>query len=153
MHVGLRVLKPQVVKWLRRELRRGELCWAALGQGLCEQDGRRNPCNLFGGKLEELGAIRLRTADSRAARQLRAGLLEAAHPLGRAPGCRLTYPQEARAGPVGVLSFVAAPLRLGPLATNISAGMPARAGRIFGKSCRMIGSCCCREYGWSRRYC
>ena len=155
-------MKPETAQWLRRELRRGELSRAALGRGLCEQDGWRNPrgelCaasarkalprlaaelglelppaqpgpprsggrwrqgvsalagTAFRGELEELGEIRLRVAASGAERQLCAGLLEAAHPLGRAraPGCRLTYLLEAGLGPVGVLSFVAAPLRLGP---------------------------------------
>ena len=38
------------------------------------------------------------------------------HPLGagRAPRCRLSYLLEAERGPLGVLSFVAAPFRLGP---------------------------------------
>ena len=43
-------------------------------------------------------------------------LLRAGHPRGpgRAPGCRMQYLLASRLGPVGVLSFVAAPLRLGP---------------------------------------
>ena len=70
----------------------------------------------FGGSLEELGEVRLGVAETAAARKLCAGLLEAGHPLGRAraPGCRLMYLLEAAAGPLGVLSFVSAPLRLGP---------------------------------------
>ena len=49
-------------------------------------------------------------------RKLCGHLLASAHPRGRggAPGCRLTYLLESAVGPVGVLSFVAAPLRLGP---------------------------------------
>ena len=43
VRVGLRLLKPETVEWLRRELQRGELSRAALGRGLCEQDGWRNP--------------------------------------------------------------------------------------------------------------
>ena len=162
MRVGLRILKPETVNWLRQELQRGELSRAALGRGLCEQDSWRNRrgelcaasarkalprlaaelgselpaaqpgpprCELrrragelpqagaaFCGQLEELGEVRLRVAESVAERQLCRGLLEAAHPLGRAraPGCRLTYLLEAELGPLGVLSFVAAPMRLGP---------------------------------------
>ncbi len=42
VRIGLRILKPETVKWLRRELQRGELTRAALGRGLCEQDAWRN---------------------------------------------------------------------------------------------------------------
>ena len=162
MRVGLRLLKPEAVEWLRRELQRGELSRAALGRGLCEQDGWRNPrgelcaasarkalpqlasqlclalppaqpgpprgcwgqragaarraLTEFGGSLEELGEVGLRVAETETERKLCAGLLAAGHPRGRAraPGCRLTYLLEAAAGPLGVLSFVSAPLRLGP---------------------------------------
>ncbi len=38
----MRTFKPETVKWLRRELQRGELSRAALGRGLCERDGWRN---------------------------------------------------------------------------------------------------------------
>ena len=162
MRVGLRLLKPETVEWLRRELQRGELSRAALGRGLCEQDGWRNPrgelcaasarkalpqlasqlclalppaqpgpprgcwgqragaarraLTEFGGSLEELGEVGVRVAETETERKLCAGLLAAGHPRGRAraPGCRLTYLLEAAAGPLGVLSFVAAPLRLGP---------------------------------------
>ena len=31
------------MQWLRRELQRGDLSRAALGRGLCERDGWRNP--------------------------------------------------------------------------------------------------------------
>ena len=153
MRVGLRILKPGTVKWLRQELQRGELSRAALGRGLCEQDGWRNPrgelCaasarkalpglaaqlrlelpaalpaargrGAAGGdgvqRLEELGEVRLRLAETAAERHACARVLEAGHPLGRAraPGCRLTYLLEVARGPLEVLSFVAAPLRLGP---------------------------------------
>ena len=162
MRVGLRLFKPETVEWLRRELQRGELSRAALGRGLCEQDGWRNPrgelcaasarkalpqlasqlclalppaqpgpprgcwgqragaarraLTEFGGSLEELGEVGLRVAETETERKLCAGLLAAGHPRGRAraPGCRLTYLLESAAGPLGVLSFVAAPLRLGP---------------------------------------
>ena len=43
MRVGLRILKPETVAWLRRELQRGELSRAALGRELCSRDGWRNP--------------------------------------------------------------------------------------------------------------
>ena len=45
--MGLRMLKPETVNWLRGQLQRGELSRAALGRGLCEQDEWRNP----GGRL------------------------------------------------------------------------------------------------------
>lgn len=79
-------------------------------------DGSRLELTAFCGSLEELGEVRLLVADTASARQRCARLLESAHPLGRsrAPGCRLTYLVESEAGPVGVLSFVSAPLRLGP---------------------------------------
>ena len=38
MWAGLRILKPETVQWLRRELRRGELTRAALGRGLWERE-------------------------------------------------------------------------------------------------------------------
>ena len=162
MRVGLRILKPKTVEWLRAQLLRGVLSRAALGRGLCEQDDWRNrqgklcaasarkalprladelqlalplpqpgppscrpragadkpPLELteFAGSLQELGEVRLTLAETAAQRRLCACLLEQAHPLGRAraPGCRLTYLLEAGLGPVGVLTFVAAPLRLGP---------------------------------------
>jgi hypothetical protein len=162
VRIGLRILQPETVEWLREELGRGELSRAALGRGLCAVDGWRNPRGAlcaasarkalpqlarqlgmalpaaeagpprrgcgprvdglrlelteFCGSLEELGEVRLVVADTASARQRCARLLESAHPLGRsrAPGCRLTYLLESEAGPVGVLSFVSAPLRLGP---------------------------------------
>ena len=162
MRVGLRLLRPETVEWLRQELQHGDLSRAALSRGLCERDGWRNPrgglcaasarkalpqlaeqlglalplaqpgpprggCGRvagasalelteFCGSLEELGAVRLRVAETEAERQRCARLLEAGHPLGRsrAPGCRVTYLLASAAGPLGVLSFVSAPLRLGP---------------------------------------
>ena len=160
MRVGLRVLKPETVEWLRRELQLGELSRAALSRGLCERDGWRNPRGalcaasarkalpglaaalslplpaaqsgpprgvvasvesemslpVFCGSLSGLGEVRLRVADTAAERRLCGALLSAEHPLGRsrAPGCRLTYLVESGLGPLGVLSFVSAPLRLGP---------------------------------------
>ena len=79
-------------------------------------DGSRLALTEFCGSLSELGAVRLVLADTAALRQQCARLLMLAHPLGRgrAPGCRLLYLLESAAGPVGVLSFVSAPLRLGP---------------------------------------
>ena len=70
----------------------------------------------FSGSLEELGAVRVRPAQTEAERRLCADLLAQHHPrgAGRAPGCRLSYLLEAACGPLGVLSFVAAPFRLGP---------------------------------------
>ena len=68
------------------------------------------------GSLEALGEVRVRLARTAAQRRLCAALLDQHHPLGaaRAPGCRLSYLLEAAGGPLGVLSFVAAPFRLGP---------------------------------------
>ena len=43
VRVGFRILKPETAQRLRRELRRGELSRAALGRGLCERDGWRDP--------------------------------------------------------------------------------------------------------------
>ena len=178
MRVGLRLLKPEAVEWLRRELQRGELSRAALGRGLCEQDGWRNPrgelcaasarkalpqlasqlclalppaqpgpprgcwgqragaarraLTEFGGSLEELGEVGLRVAETETERKLCAGLLAAGHPRGRAraPGCRLTYLLEAAAGPLGVLSFVSAPLRLGPRDAHLGWDARTRGSHI-----------------------
>ena len=60
--------------------------------------------------------MRVRAAHSEADRRLCADLLAQHHPLGPggAPGCRLSHLLEAAWGPLGVLSFVAAPFRLGP---------------------------------------
>ena len=71
----------------------------------------------FAGRLEQLGAVRLRLVQERAERGLWRSMLLACHPLGeaRAPGKRLTYLLEsAHEGVLGGLSFVAAPMRLGP---------------------------------------
>ncbi len=66
--------------------------------------------------LEELGAVSLRPADTAKLRRHDGDLLAAEHPLGRghAPGCRLVYGVRAGGQDVGVVSFVAAPMRLGP---------------------------------------
>ncbi len=124
------MFKPETVHWLRREVQRGELSRAALGRGLCEQDGWRNrqgqlcaasagaaePQTEFEGSLTALGAVRLSLARTPQQRQRCARLLQQDHPLGagRAPGRRLVYLVESERGALGVLSFVAAPLRLGP---------------------------------------
>ena len=86
----------------------------------------------FTGSLAALGGVRLRAADTASARRACSGLLEASHPLGRgrAPGCRLTYLLESSAGPVGVLSFVSAPLRLGPRDARLGWDARTRAARI-----------------------
>ena len=71
----------------------------------------------FAGRLDQLGAVRLRLVQERAERGLWRSMLLACHPLGeaRAPGKRLTYLLEsAHEGVLGGLSFVAAPMRLGP---------------------------------------
>ena len=162
MRIGLRILQPETVEWLRGALERGEQSRASLGRELCARDGWRNargalcaasarkalprlaaalglslppaqpgplrrgcgpaacasglPLTAFSGSLAALGAVGVRVADTAAERRLCGRLLEACHPLGRsrAPGCRLTYLLEAESGVLGVLSFVSAPLRLGP---------------------------------------
>ena len=38
----MRILNPETIQWLRRELQRGALSWAAPGRGLCERDQWRN---------------------------------------------------------------------------------------------------------------
>ncbi len=53
MRIGLRVLQPETVEWLRGALGAGELSRAALGRELCERDGWRNP---RGGVVHGLGA-------------------------------------------------------------------------------------------------
>ena len=162
MRIGLRVLQPETVEWLRGALGDGELSRSALGRELCERDGWRNPrgalCTAsarkalpelaaglglglppaqsgpprrgcdpsacgsrlplteFCGSLSSLGAVDVRVAETAAEGRLCGHLLAACHPRGRgrAPGCRLTYVLEASSGVLGVLSFVSAPMRLGP---------------------------------------
>ena len=178
MRIGLRILHPETVQWLRRELEHGELSRAALGRELCERDGWRNPrgalcaasarkalprlaselrlslppaqsgpprrgcgpsavaeplsLTAFCGSLASLGAVGVRVAETAAERQLCGRLLAACHPLGRsrAPGCRLTYLLEAAAGVLGVLSFVSAPLRLGPRDAHLGWGDRTRGSHI-----------------------
>ena len=89
------------------------------GPPACQRRSSPGPptaATCFTGSLEQLGAVRVRPAHSEAERRLCADLLAQHHPLGpgRAPGCRLSYLLEAACGPLGVLSFVAAPFRLGP---------------------------------------
>ena len=107
---------------------KGELCTASARKALpalaaqlglplpAAQPGPPASAACFTGSLEQLGAVRVRPAHSEAERRLCADLLAQHHPLGpgRAPGCRLSYLLEAACGPLGVLSFVAAPFRLGP---------------------------------------
>ena len=66
--------------------------------------------------LQELGEVRLCLADTPQQRRHWSALLAAEHPLGRgsAPGCRLVYGIRAQGLDLGVLSWVAAPLRLAP---------------------------------------
>ena len=86
----------------------------------------------FEGSLADLGPVRLELARTRRQRQLAADLLRAGHPLGpgRAPGCRLTYLARSRLGVVGVLGFVAAPLRLGPRDRHLGWTQRARLANI-----------------------
>ena len=66
--------------------------------------------------LQELGEVSLCLADTAQLRRQYGDLLAAEHPLGRgrAPGCRLVYGIRAGGQDLGVVSFVAAPMRLGP---------------------------------------
>lgn len=70
MRVGVRILRPETVVWLRRALQAGNLSRAALGRGVCEREEWRNPkgdyCEAaagppirFCGSLEEFGEERL----------------------------------------------------------------------------------------------
>ncbi len=121
--------------------RKGELCAASARKGLpglaaelglplpparraaggCRPRSRRRAPRGFPPvrlqcSLGELGAVSLRPADSVKLRRHYGDLLAAEHPLGRgsAPGCRLVYGIRAGGQDVGVVSFVAAPMRLGP---------------------------------------
>ena len=89
------------------------------GPPACQQrssPGSPASATCFTGSLEQLGAVRVCPAHTEAERRLCGDLLAQHHPLGpgHAPGCRLSYLLEAACGPLGVLSFVAAPFRLGP---------------------------------------
>ena len=82
----------------------------------------------FAGTLAELGAVRLEEVTTAAQRRLWRALLTAHHPQGpaQAPGCRLTYlVRSEQGGVLGGLSFVAAPMRLGP--RDAAIGWSARA--------------------------
>ena len=74
------------------------------------------PCVQVQCSLQELGKVRLCLADTPGQRRHWSALLAAEHPLGRglAPGCRLVYGIRAGGLDLGVLSWVAAPLRLAP---------------------------------------
>ena len=86
----------------------------------------------FAGSLSSLGEVHLRLAETALARQRCCALLAAAHPLGRcrAPGCRVTYLVDSSAGALGVLSFVSAPLRLGPRDAHLGWDARTRGARI-----------------------
>ena len=69
------------------------------------------------GPLPRLGTVRLRPVRSAAERALWRAMLEEHHPQGaaRAPGCRMSWLLESEVfGTLGGMSFVAAPMRLGP---------------------------------------
>ena len=75
------------------------------------------PATRCRGPLPRLGAVRLRPVQSAAQRALWRAMLEQHHPQGaaRAPGCRLSWLLESEVfGTLGGMSFVAAPMRLGP---------------------------------------
>ena len=102
------------------------------GRG-CQRRAVAVPQTCFAGTLEELGAVRLRLAEELGERRTWQAMLAASHPQGRAaaPGCRLTYLLESeRAGLLGGLSFVAAPMRLGPRDAAIGWGARARGAHI-----------------------
>ncbi len=116
--------------------RKGELCEASARKGLLgmaadldlplppARRGRRRsrrraqrgfPPVRLQCSLEEMGAVSLRWADTAKLRRHFGDLLAAEHPLGRGRklGCRLAYGVRAGDQDVGVVSFVAAPMRLG----------------------------------------
>ena len=99
------------------------------GPALCEAG---LPLTEFCGSLSALGAVGVRVAETAAERQLCGDLLAACHPRGRgrAPGCRLTYLVEAASGVLGVLSFVSAPLRLGPRDAHLDWDARTRGAHI-----------------------
>ena len=179
MRVGLRILKPKTVRWLREQLLAGALCRSEIARGLCQIDDWTNargdlcsasaraalprlaaelgldlPASLdgpspvraqaaappelppgpgFAGSLRDLRPVSLLLARSRSQRRRCNDLLAAAHPLGRsrAPGARLTYLLSANGvGPLGVLTFVAAPLRSKPRDQHIGWDQHTRAHRI-----------------------
>ena len=90
------------------------------------------PLAAFRGSLQELGPVQLELARTAAQRRHCAQLLASQHPCGRgsAPGCRLSYLVRATCGPVGVLSFVAAPFRLGPRDRELGWDDRTRGARI-----------------------
>ncbi|MXY70035.1 MAG: IS4 family transposase [Acidobacteriia bacterium] len=99
----------------------------------CRQRAAQGPRPVeFAGSLRQLGGVWLERAQTPAQRRLCADLLRAGHPLGagRAPGCRVQYLLASRLGPVGVLSFVAAPLRLGPRDRHLGWDDRTRGARI-----------------------
>ena len=169
MRIGLRLLKPTTIQWLRAALGTGEGSRQALARELCEREAWRNrrgalcvasaakalpalarqvgarlpppqrrrcrprppgpaPNPQFRGALADLGAVWLEAATTPPQRQLWRALLAAHHPQGpaQAPGWRRTYlVQSEKLGVLGGLSFVAAPMRLGP--RDAAIGWHARA--------------------------
>ena len=106
---------------------------ARAGVPACRRRGPQGPPPVqFAGSLRQLGEVRLERAETPAQRRRCADLLRAGHPLGpgRAPGCRVQYLLASRRGPVGVLSFVAAPLRLGPRDRHLGWDDRTRGARI-----------------------
>ena len=106
---------------------------AQAGVPACRRRGVQGPSPVqFAGSLRQLGEVRLERAQTPSQRRLCADLLRAGHPLGagRAPGCRVQYLLASRLGPVGVLSFVAAPLRLGPRDRHLGWDERTRGARI-----------------------
>ncbi|MXY68096.1 MAG: DUF4338 domain-containing protein [Acidobacteriia bacterium] len=99
----------------------------------CRQRGVQGPRPVqFAGSLRQLGEVWLERAQTPAQRRLRADLLRSGHPLGagRAPGCRVQYLLASRLGPVSVLSFVAASLRLGPRDRHLGWDDRTRGARV-----------------------
>lgn len=85
------------------------------------------------GPLSRLGKIALRRVRSAKDRALWGAMLDRHHPRqrARAPGCRLTYLLESsRFGLLGGFSFVAAPMRLGPLDQWLQWSPRARGAHI-----------------------
>ena len=104
VRVGLRMLKPATVRWLRQALELGQLSRAALARELCARDqwnnARGKPCAASARKaLPQLAAQLGLALPAAVAPVAFEGSLEALGP-GRAPGCRLTYSIESRLGPL-----------------------------------------------------
>ena len=91
------------------------------------------PQTVFRGSIRQVGPVCLQRIDSAAQRRTWEAMLAACHPLGagRAPGARVTdLLLSPRHGPLGGLSFVAAPLQLPPRDRHIGWSWRARRANL-----------------------